>query len=184
MLFILGLFFSSYTFARPEVEAAKLSIKSLLAPILASKTPAASGNKFRVDQCPREKINWMNVVMMKEEVALNYKFGPGCDIQGSIRPKIFRPFPAQLNLRNIEPYNKIQAENKITALLQNPPILNLEIKSGLLTGKNSLVKFEADYQVQINPLAQGAIDKNLGGELRISEINGKKVNIKEKILIK
>jgi hypothetical protein len=32
-------------------------------------------------------------------------------------------------------------------------------------------------------LTKDPVDKNLGGELRISEINGKKVNIKEKIMV-
>jgi hypothetical protein len=46
------------------------------------------------------------------------------------------------------------------------------------------VLFEADYQVRINPLKKNdPIADNMGGEIRISEINGKKVSVKEKIKI-
>lgn len=75
------------------------------------------------------------------------------------------------------------SQNTITAQLESKPILNIAMRSGILSGNKNNVKFEADYQVQINPMSKKAIDKNLGGELRISEINGKKVNIKEKILV-
>lgn len=73
--------------------------------------------------------------------------------------------------------------NKVTANLETKPILNLEMREGILSGKASRVKFEADYSVQINPVEDNVVQKNLGGEIRISEINGKKVSIKEKILV-
>lgn len=186
MTIIMILFISFSAFASPEIEDAKLSIKSLMAPILAggSKTRPSGATKFRIDNCPKEKINWMNVLMMKEEVVLTYRFKTGCDIEGTIKPKVFQSFPASLNLRNIKSYSKINAENRITALIEAKPILNFEMRSGVLSGAKSKVRFEADYQVQLNPLKKDGIDKNLGGELRITEINGKKVSIKEKILVK
>lgn len=173
------------TFAGSEIEDAKLSIKSLMTPILAgqSKTRPKGTEKFRVDACPRKKIDWMKVLMMKEEATLDYKFKAGCDIEGTIKPKVFQSFPVNLKLRNIRSYSKVSSQNTITALLESKPILNIAMRSGTLSGNKSHVKFEADYQVQINPMSDKAIDKNLGGELRISEINGKKVNIKEKILV-
>lgn len=165
-----------------EVEDVKTSLKSLIAPLVPNSKASAKG--FRVDKCEKKKINWFNVMTMKEEVTMNYKFAPGCDIEGSIRPKIFSSFPAELKLRNIKSFDLVKSENRITASFENPPILNLDITKGELTGKKSRVKFEADYKLEINPLDPSKIQKNLGGELRISEINGKKVSIKEKILIK
>lgn len=169
----------------PEIEDAKRSIRSLIQPLLAgsSKTRPKGTEKFRVDGCEKKKINWMDVLMMRSEVTLDYKFQEGCDIQGSIKPKVFQTFPAQLNLRNIQSYNRIEAQNRITAQLETKPILNLEMKEGVLKGIKDVVKFEADYRVELNPLEKNPVEKNLGGELRITEINGKKVSIKEKILV-
>ena len=168
----------------PEIEDAKRSIRSLIQPLLAGSTKQRpqGTEKFRVDGCEKKKINWMDVLLMRSEVTLDYKFKEGCDIQGSIKPKVFQNFPAQLDLRNIQSYNRIEAQNRITANLEAKPILNLEMKEGILKGKD-IVKFEADYRVQMNPLEKNPIEKNLGGELRITEINGKKVSIKEKILV-
>lgn len=185
MLILWVLLLSFLTFGGSEIEDAKLSIKSLMAPLLAgqSKIRPKGTEKFRVDACPKKKIDWMNVLMMKEEATLDYKFKVGCDIEGTIKPKVFQAFPVNLKLRNIRSYSNVTSQNTITAQLESKPILNIAMRSGILSGNKNNVKFEADYQVQINPMSKKAIDKNLGGELRISEINGKKVNIKEKILV-
>lgn len=186
MQFLIILLISSSVMATTEVEDAKRSIQELIRPLIAgaSKTRPKGTEKFRVDGCDKTKINWMDVLMMKQEASVTYKFKDGCDIQGTIKPKVFQSFPAALELRNIQSYNKVESQNKITAMLEAKPILNLEMREGHLTGKNSRVKFEADYKVQLNPVNKNPVEKNLGGELRITEINGKKASIKEKILVK
>jgi hypothetical protein len=178
------LLLSPFSHASKEIEDAKRSVQSLIRPLMAGtprKRPPGT-EKFRVDACPQQKINWMDVLMMRKEVTLRYEFKPGCDIQGVITPKVFSPFPVSLDLRNMISYSHVEAQNRITADLQSRPILNLEMRQGVLSGKNK-VKFEADYRVQINPLAKDPVEKNLGGEIRILEINGKKASIKEKILV-
>lgn len=186
MPLLMILFLSFTVAANREIEDVKASIESLIAPLVPHSKAGKSAPKtgFRVDKCEKKKINWFNVMTMKEEVTLNFKFAPGCDIEGTFKPKVFSPFPVTLNLRNIKSFNKMTSQNRITATFENPPILNLAITSGELQGKKSKVKFEADYKLQINPLNPTGIEKNLGGELRIHEINGKKVSIKEKIYIK
>lgn len=186
MPLLIALFLSFTVAANREIEDAKASIESLIAPLVPHSKTSKSlpKNGFRVDKCEKKKINWFNVMTMKEEVTLNFKFAPGCDIEGSFKPKIFSPFPVTLTLRHIKSFNKMTSENRITAGLENPPLLNLTITGGELHGQKSKVKFEADYKLRINPLNPTGIEKNLGGELRIHEINGKKVSIKEKIYIK
>lgn len=184
MPLLMALFLSFTISAQTEIEDAKASLQSLIAPILVKSQAKPSPKGFRIDKCEKKKINWMNVITMKEEVTLQFKFAPGCDIEGAFKPKVFTPFPVTLNLRNVKSFNKIITENRLTASFENPPILNLAITSGEMVGKKSKVKFEADYKIQINPLDPTNVGKNLGGELRIHEINGKKVNIKEKIFVK
>lgn len=169
-----------------EVADAKRSIQSLISPLLPgkSKERPKGTEAFRVDGCEKKKIDWMAVLMMKTTATVEFKFKEGCDVQGTIEPKVFQPFPANLDLRNIQSYNKVSTQNKITTTLESKPILNLNMVEGILTGKKGIVKFEADYQVQINPVdRKKPLEKNLGGELRITEIYGKKVSIKEKILV-
>lgn len=186
MKFLLILFCPILLAHGNEIEDAKKSIRSLIQPLIgqtSNKRPQGT-EKFRVDQCEKKKINWMNVILMKETVTLHYMFRPGCDIQGKITPKVFSPFPLDLNIRNIQSYNHIKTMTRITADVQDHPIMNLAMTEGLLTGKHR-VKFEADYRVQIDLMnTSNPIKKNLGGELRINEINGKKTDIKEKILVK
>ena len=168
-----------------EVEDAKQSIKALIQPLIgqtATKRPKGS-EKFSVEGCDKKKINWMNVLLMRDTATLDFKFKKNCDIQGSITPRVLKPFPANLDLRNLQSYSRVETVNTITAELLDKPILNLEMREGTLSGKHK-VKFEADYKVQINPVAKNPVEKNLGGELRILEINGKKTNITEKIMVK
>ncbi len=183
MKFLL-LLFPLITHASSELEDAKRSIYSLIQPLISRNATKPLGTeKFRVDGCPKKKINWGNVLLMRETATLEYKFSTHCDIQGTISPKLLQPFPATLELRNIQSYEKIETENTISAILETKPILNLEMRKGELSGKHR-VKFEVDYQVQLDPMKKDELEKDLGGELRILELDGKKVSIKEKIRVK
>jgi len=189
MRFFLLAFLISHSFgvmAASEADEAKKSIRALIEPILQKKMkdPKALLKDFSVEKCEKYKINWMNVIMMREEVALKYSFKPGCDIEGTVYPKVIKPFPSDLKLKNLNHFNRLQSENTITASLEAQPIMNLAIRSAKLTGAKGLVKFEADYDVRINPLKKDdPVEENLGGEIRITEIFGKAVSIKEKIKI-
>jgi len=185
MKFLLVLLIPGMALASPEIEDAKRSIIALIQPLMAgSATKRPKGTEeFRVDQCEKKKINWMDVLLMKDTAKLDFKFKEGCDIQGSITPKVLQPFPANLDLRNVRSYSRVETQNTVTANLETKPILNLEMREGILSGKKDVVKFEADYRVRISPMENKTVSENLGGELRIHEINGKKVSIKEKILV-
>jgi hypothetical protein len=185
MKYLLIILLPTLALAQSEIEDAKRSVRSLIQPLMAgsSKSRPKGTEKFRVDGCDNKKVDWMGIILMRSSATLDYKFKKDCDIEGTITPKVFQSFPASLKLRNIQSYSKVDSQNKVTANLETKPILNLEILEGVLSGKKSLVKFEADYKVQMNPTAKNPVEKNLGGEIRILEINGKKTNIKEKIFV-
>lgn len=176
---------SAFAAPLPEVRDAIESIKSLIGPLMAGKHARPKGTeKFRVDGCEKFNVNWMEVLTLKNSVILNYKFQEGCDIQGFVSPKILTPFPASLDLRNLMSFHHLDTQNKVTSTLESKPVLNLEMREGKLTGKKGKVRFEADYQVRLNPLnREDPVEENLGGELRIKEIYGVKVSIKEKIKV-
>jgi len=183
---MLSVIFTLNAYASNETEGAKKSLKALIAPILqgSGKSPKTLFKDFSVEKCEKYQINWMDVIMMRKSAALTYTFKPGCDIQGTVYPTVFKPFTTDLKLKNLDKFTHLVSENKITASLESKPIMNLEIRSAQLTGEKGVVKFEADYSVRIDPLKKAnIIEENMGGEIRITEIYGKAVSIKEKIKI-
>lgn len=184
VLLLPGICYAS-TPEKQTIEDAKRSVLSLIQPLMAgNSTKRPKGTEdFRVDGCDKKKINWIDVLFMRETATLDFKFKEGCDIQGTITPKVLQPFAANLDLRNLRSYSRIETQNTVSANLETKPILNLEMRDGVLSGKGDVVKFEADYRVRISPAEKKTLTENLGGELRISEINGKKVAIKQKIKV-
>lgn len=185
-LILVALVLSARAYATSETEEAKKSLRALLTPILQKpvKDPKALIKDFSVANCDKHKINWMNVILMRESAALTYKFKPGCDIEGTVYPTIIKPFTTDLKLKNLQNFTHLISENKITASLETEPVMNLEVRSAKLTGAKGVVKFDADYAVRINPLEKkNPVTENMGGEIRITEIYGKPVSIKEKIKI-
>lgn len=185
-LLVLLMMISSSLMASSEKAQAKQSLQALISPLLQKKIVSSkiSTKDFSVAQCEKHKINWMNVLLMREVVALKFTFAKGCDIEGTIYPAVLKPFSTDLKLKNLENFNRLRSENKITSTIESEPILTIAIRSAKLTGPKGDVLFEADYQVRIDPLKKDdPIAENLGGEIRISEIYGKKVSVKEKVKI-
>lgn len=172
--------------ANAETEEAKKSLRALITPILQRpvKDPKTLTKDFSVAKCEKHQINWMEAILKPKSVALTYTFRPGCDIEGTVYPTIFKPFITNLKLKNLHNFHHLSSENKITASLEALPIIYLEIRSAKLSGTKGDIKFDADYSVRINPAKTGdPIQENLGGEIRIKEIYGKPVTIKERIMI-
>lgn len=186
VLLLAILSFPQLSASADEISEARQSISSLISPLLPGTRKAISklAKDFRVDKCQTEKVNWSDVLMMRKSVTLVFKFKEGCDIEGSVTPKVFSAFPAEFKLRNLKLYDRVQSMNTVRSTFESKPIMTIELREGILYGRPGKVKFEADYQVQIDPLnRQKPVEKNLGGEVRISEIGGKKVSIKEKIFV-
>jgi hypothetical protein len=190
MIMIITFFLQSFSLqAAPvqQVYEAKATVKALIQPLLprsGNKKTQNSAGKFRIDQCEKHKVNWTDVLLMRQTVTLSYRMKAGCDLEGDITPRVLQPFPVKLKLRNLESYENAETQAKINASFESKPIMMLELREGTLTGGKGMVRFEADYQVRINPLNQAhPLEENLGGELRITEINGEKVNLREKIKV-
>lgn len=186
ILLLLAVTFTANSFSASETEDAKKSLRALLTPLLQKsvKDPKTLLKDFSVEKCEKYKINWMDVIFMRKSTPLIYTFKPGCDIEGTVYPTVIKPFTTDLKLKNLQNFSHLISENTITASLESQPIMNLAVRSAKLTGAKGVVKFEADYAVKIDPMKKGdPISENLGGEIRITEIYGKAVSIKEKIKI-
>lgn len=187
MMLLLSLLIAPAGYAQNESEMAKKSLRALIEPILQKsvKDPKSEIKGFSVKNCERHRINWMDVILMQKSAALTYTFKPGCDIQGTVYPTILKAFPVDLKLKNLRDFSRLESENKITATIESQPIMNMAVRSARLTGPKGLVKFEADYSVRIDPIKKGKemVSENMGGEIRITEIYGRPVSIKEKIKV-
>lgn len=149
-------------------------------PLNAGKTSQKDQSQFRVDQCEKIKMNLQNLLSGNHGLIINYQFKSGCDIQGKVHPKIFQPFFVKLNLKH-STYSYFEGQSTIKSDLQLNPSLDLEVRNGLLKGKNSSLKFEADYKFLPKASDGKYILVPLGGEIRIFEMNNKKTKIVKKM---
>lgn len=169
-----------------EIEEARSSILSLISPLLPGekKKSAPVKSAFRVDQCAREKIDWGDVLLMKKSAAIEFKFQEGCDLEGSVTPRIMDPFPVEFKLRNLRLYERVKTEASVSPTFETNPLMTIDLKNGVLSGPRGKVLFEAEYRFVMDPMNQkNPVKKNLGGEVRIKEIFGKRTSVREKILI-
>lgn len=170
-------------YAAGESTPVRKSLMALIDPIVRKSAPTSGkpASEFSLRNCEKHKVNWANVLLMKETASLRYTFAQGCDIEGVIQPAILQSFPVQLKIKNLEDFNRLKADNRITASFEEKPVLNLAVRSARLISKKGEIKFEADYAVKIDLTKQkDIIHEDLGGELRILEIDGKPVLLKEK----
>lgn len=167
--------------ANARISDAKESVSSLIAPLVGE---IKKKNKFRVDSCQKEKINWSQILLSPmSEHPLYFKFATGCDVDGVIKLKAFETFPSDLKLRNLESFTALKSNNKFDISLEAKPVLTLHVLDGELSGKNQ-VRFKANYRVRLNPTSKNGLNENLGGTITFTQINGKTVNITEKIFIR
>ena len=169
--------------ASEESVQVQKSIKALIDPIL--RKNQTTEKDFTLANCEKHKIDWGAVLLMRNAPSLKYSFSPGCDIEGEIRPGIMKIFPVDLKLKNLQNFERLVSENKITPSLEEKPVLNLAIRAGKLISKKGEVKFEADYAIKLDYNQQNQlIYHDLGGEIRINEVYGTPSSIKEKFKLK
>ncbi len=184
MNYLLALMLPVLALSKTEVDETRASIAALIRPLMASSKAPVTEGELRFDTCEKHKIDWPALVFRQRPTVIEFTFREGCDIQGKITPQIFRPFLIDLKLKGLERFDRIQATGTMSAELEARAILKLQLREGLLTGKNARARFESDYSVRPNIGENGTQMENLGGELRISEINGKMISLKEKILVR
>lgn len=164
IILLLTLSFQLLHASTKEIDEARSSIRALISPMLPGPKKMVSGlmKNFRVDKCQTEKIEWTDILLMRKPVTLVFNFKEGCDIEGTVVPKVFRPFPSDFKLRNLKFYDRVKSANTLQATFESKPIMTIEMREGILYGKPGKVRFEADYKVQIDPLnKEKPVEKNL-----------------------
>lgn len=187
ILFCFLLLSTVFAAENSNVEAVRQSLRTMLTPILSKNLGSKSLGKssFSIKECEKSNVNWKNFLLLQEEFKLNLSFKEGCDVEGSVSPKPFSPFPAKLKVRNLYGFEKLEMTNKLNSTLETNPVITLTVTEGVLTGPKGKVRFEAEYDVRIDPLnREDPIKEDLGGDIKINQIFGQKVSIKEKIYLK
>jgi hypothetical protein len=171
----------------PNVDAVRQSLRTMLTPILSKNlgSEVLGKSTFTIKDCEKANINWKKFLLFQEEFKLNLSFKEGCDVEGSVSPRPFSPFPAKLKVRNLYGFKELEMMNKMNSTLETNPVITLTITDGVLIGPKGKVRFEADYDVRIDPMnRENPVKEDLGGTVRINQVFGQKVSIKEKIYLK
>ncbi len=170
------------SYAHDETVTTTKSLETIMSSLTnhLKRNTVLKNESFRTDRCEKNKVVWTDVLMGKKIENIQYHFQEGCDLQGVVEPKIFQEFPLKLSLRNL-PFSLLESQNIIHAKIELNPILDVQMRRGHLTGNQLSVYFEADYQIRIKTIHSKIITEYIGGEIRINQINKKKVKIRKKI---
>lgn len=182
------LFFATFYVANAsdEIHQARRSINALIDPILRKNALTFSANtqEFTLKDCEKHHIDWKQVLLTGGAATLKYTFAPGCDIEGVLHPVLLRNFTVDLKVKNLQDFDRLLADNKISATFEDRPVLNLAVRNARLMSKKGEIKFDADYAVKLDLTNKvNVVHEDLGGEIRLVEIYGKKVSQKEKFKI-
>lgn len=160
-----------------KIEETKKVLKALLPFQGKSKN-----SSFKIDQCKIDKNKWTMLLLAKQSFTEKLNFNKGCHVEGQYTTKMETPFPVNFKLKNLKNFEKVNFNFLIKLIYEPVPMIKVFMNNGTLKGKKDIIKFDVDYSAEIDPLSKGFIKKDLGGNIVINSINGKK--IKQKIPIK
>jgi hypothetical protein len=171
--------FNSHAFAG-KTNASTENVSDDVAKLIQALFPLKGKSNlknFKTQKCKNEKEKWMMLLLGSQPFTSNVKFNKQCDMQGSYTAKLATPFPINFKLRNLKKFNAIKGNILIKFIFEPSPQIQLELQNTKLMGEPS-VTFNANYAVEVEPLGQNPIKKDLGGQVFIKKINGKKINKK------
>ena len=137
-----------------------------------------SKEKFKVYNCELQEKKWLTLLLGGPSFEEKLSFKTGCDLDGRFSPKMREAFEVPIKLRNFVPYQNFKGAVQLLMQLDFNPKLELVLKGAKLSGEKKEVVFDLHYSATINPLNQDILEKDLGGELLIISVDGKKENKK------
>lgn len=137
---------------------------------------AGSYKNFSVKDCPKHKVDWVKIILKRQKQTLTYNFAKECDLDGTVEPQVLEKFPLNFRLRNLDEFNSIKGEAKLSPTIASRPLLRLDLANTEMSSPKENIKFRAYYEAEIDPFSSKVVGKHLGGKIFIEEINGKKIN--------
>lgn len=146
-------------------------------------------NEFNISSCNRmKKKEILNFLIQNKPIKKKFIFKKKCDAEGLFI--LQNPSPIlNFKLKNLANYTKTKFKYSVSQKIdfeQNGIILTLFLKNADIRSPKKTIEFEGNYSVLIN--FSGKINKDIGGEIRIKSINGKKTKsgfcFKSKTIIK
>lgn len=138
------------------------------------------GRRVRVSGCERvAPSRWAGLLLLNQSVEHEYKFAPGCDVEGRV---VFKRdgFPVDLRVRGLKNVDRVKARVKLEALpeLENGTVkVNADIREiALLNPKGAEhLAGNADYKMILEMLT-GDPKENRGGTFNVSRYAGAKAS--------
>jgi hypothetical protein len=136
---------------------------------------------FNVTKCDKNPVAWVKMALTKQPATFSYAYKEDCDVQGNFTANFGEPpFELSLQLRNLMEFNKASMKVLQNAESGSRGILyTFKAKEGILFSATDKIEFEADYEIEINPLTGASYRETQNGSIHIKSHNGKPVNLKE-----
>jgi hypothetical protein len=136
--------------------------------------------EFSTKECDVSILKWGMLFMMKKPFKQRYQFKKDCDIEGEIKIQLDRDFPVNLKLNDFKNYTSVSMTLNIS--MDKRKKLTVSATNGVLNGPRK-IQFSGNYSGRVRISSSALEFINAGGYIDVSQIDGQKVNIRQKIII-
>lgn len=158
-------------------------IESLLKVLTFDKEGINEG-KFKVYACDSDPKSWVRAALTSTALQKNYGFKEKCDVSGTFVASFYEAFPMKLELRNLEEFNhtsmmvKMMLTQKVSGIRYR-----FEVKEGLVSSPQKKVTFDAEYEVNIDPLTGKALKNTQSGSMTLLRVNETDIKVTRPLTI-
>ncbi len=169
--------------APPEAAAAFGGLVSTLLPV----TKNSGDMSFKVNGCTRwTDQDLIDFFLKKKSMQKSFTFKDGCDLQGSLTAGADQIIHGDFKVRNLRDVESailtVKVEKAFHFDTQEVEV-GIVAQEGILTSpRGEQTKFRGSYTLVYHILKK-QLDNSEGGEIEITEYKGKKVSLKQRIIL-
>ena len=137
---------------------------------------------FKVKSCDNRPIDWVKGAMLNSPINKSYIFNEACDVKGSFSASFTSEFPINFELRNLRDFNKTTMTVKMSISKARGIRYRFEVKEGLIASPARNANFNAEYEVDVDPMSGQALKGSQDGRIHLTKVDGKEVNATKKLV--
>jgi hypothetical protein len=150
--------------------------------ILTLKKNYNQNNQFKVHGCDNGPLDWLKGALLNTPINKSYSFNDNCDASGSFEAKFNTEFSVSFKLRNLDDLNATTMKVIMSLNKQQAGIrYKFVVVEGSISSPSRQGKFNAEYQVNIDPMTGDALEGTQSGKITLTKFNDKEVNLSKKI---
>ncbi len=150
--------------------------------ILTLKKNYNQNNQFKVHGCDNGPLDWLKGALLNTPINKSYSFNDNCDVSGSFEARFNTEFSASFKLRNLDDLNETSLKVIMSLNKQQTGIrYKFVVVEGSVSSTSRQGKFNAEYQVNIDPMTGDALEGTQSGKITLTKFNDKEVNLSKKI---